>query len=64
MDWTCFKCNAKQICGSTLGETCFSCDGCFKKICEECTEMEFTASEIRVLALKKKIKENIKIFLQ
>lgn len=49
----CFKCTKKGIDLKLIGEKCFSCEGCKRLLCEKCSGESFTATEIRVLQLKK-----------
>lgn len=51
----CFICKT-GIKPKNLGEKCFDCDGCKRALCEKCSAETFSASEIRVLQMKKDIR--------
>lgn len=48
----CFSCR-KGIEQKQIGDKCFNCDSCSKVLCEKCSLKTFTATEIRVLELRK-----------
>src|SRR3978361_1881657 len=49
----CLGCKKAKVDARVIGEKCFACDFCMRGVCETCALQSFTASEIRVLQLKK-----------
>lgn len=49
----CQNCGKKKVDPASIGDKCFACDVCKKGICEKCAPGMFSASEVRVLQLKK-----------